>query len=66
MNKKILVFTGIGVLVLTMIFSCTMIDKCCRGNDKKTTTEACSHCDTATCNKNCTANPYADSTKMNK
>lgn len=66
MKKKILAFTGIGVVALTLIFSCTMMDNCCGGNDKKTTTDVCGHCGGSSCDKNCSVNPQADSTKMNK
>jgi hypothetical protein len=66
MKKKILAFAGIGALALTLVLSCTMIDKCCGGNDKKTTAGVCGNCGGSSCDKNCSANPHADSTKMNK
>ncbi|OGS77816.1 MAG: hypothetical protein A3D31_12565 [Candidatus Fluviicola riflensis] len=66
MKKKILAFAGIGVLALTLIFSCTMMEKCCSGNNKNTTAGVCGNCGGTSCDKNCSANPQADSTKMNK
>lgn len=66
MKKKILTFSGISVVALTLIFSCTMMEKCCGGNNKQTNADVCGHCGGTSCDKNCSANPKVDSTKMNK
>lgn len=64
MKKKILALSALLTIVLLVIFSCTMIEKCCGTDKVKTTAGSCGNCGKTSCTEKCSSNTTADSTKI--